>query len=457
MDGHSPRPAPLGLRRHAVETLRLALPLAAAQLMQMGIGITDTVLLGGIGGEALAAGGLGGTIAFTVLVVLQGVLTAVSVLVAQARGAGQDAAVPALYWTGHVLTALLMLPAMAAFGLVAPLLRLAGEPAALVADVEQFLLVLRWSVPGSLVGIGLLRAFLPAVGGGGIILAVTAGETVVNAALCFGLIHGRWGLPAMGLRGAALATVVVATGSALAMLVLLHGSPGRRRFVGAARPSAALLGTMLRLGLPVAATFAVETGLFLAVGLLLGLLGPAALAAQQVALSTVSVAFMVPLALAQAANVRVGNHWGAGDRAGARRAGLVAIGLGAGAEGAAALVVLAFPAAIVGLFLGNEPSEAGAIAVRLLGVAMLFQVADGIQCVSAGALRGLGDTAVPFGLAALGYWGIGFPAAWWLTLRAGAGPEGAWYGLAAGLVVVAALLARRFLGRTRADRGRSTA
>ena len=434
-------------RGHARATLQLALPLAVAQLMQMAMGVTNTVLLGGLGGPALAAGGLAATIMISVLVILQGVLAAVSVLVAQARGAGRDAEVPALYWTGHVLTLLLMLPAFALFSAAGPLLLLIGEPPDLVADVDRYLAVLRWSVPGALIGVGMLRAFLPAIGGGGILLWVTVVEALANAVLCYGLIHGTWGLPALGFVGAALATVIVTTVAALAMLALLHLGPAWRPFVARARPRAALLGAMLRLGIPISATFAVETGLFLAVGLLMGLLGPAALAAQQVVMSVTAVAFMIPLAIAQAANVRVGNHVGARDTAGARRAGLVAIGLGAGFEGVAALLNLVAPGTLVGLYLA--PSEAASIAVDLLAVVAMFQVADGVQAVAAGALRGFGDTTVPFALAAAGYWGLGFPLAWYLALHTGFGPAGAWTGLAVGLTAVAALLTLRFLRRSR--------
>ena len=209
---------------------------------------------------------------------------------------------------------------------------------------------------------------------------------------------------------------------------------------------------MLRLGLPVGATFAVEAGLFLAIGLLIGLQGPIPLAAQQVALNIVSVSFMIPLAIAQAANVRVGHRIGAGDAAGARRAGLVAIGLGAAFEGASALLLLLVPGVIVGLYLDPAlPGNAAtiAIALGLVDVAIVFQVADGVQSVASGALRGLGDTRAPFLLATLGYWGIGFPAAWLLTMRAGWGAAGAWWGLAASLMVVAAMLTRRFLQRSR--------
>ncbi len=446
------RHAAEGVARHAIETMRLASPLAVAQLAQMAMGITDTVLLGNLGGDALAAGGLGASLFITVSVVLQGVLTAISVLVSQTRGAGHDAQVPVLYWTGMLLALLLVAPAFALFSMAEPLLLAVGEPPALAHDVGRFVDVLRWGTPGALLGMGLMRAFLPAIDQGGMILWVSLASAGTNGALCYGLVHGSWGLPALGLLGPALATVLSLSAGALALLLLLHGRPALRLFVTWHRPDFGILGAMLRLGVPVSATFAVEAGLFLAIALLIGWLGPVPLAAQQVALNIVSVAFMVPLAIAQAANVRVGHRVGANDYPGARRAGLVAIGLGAAFEIAAALLLLVAPNAVIGLYLdpmrpGN--AETFAIATGLVNVAVVFQVADGVQSVASGALRGLGDTRVPFLLAAVGYWGVGFPAAWFLTMHAGWGAAGAWWGLAASLMVVAALLTRRFLRRSR--------
>lgn len=454
MDGTGRLPAvrDLSLAGHAIETIRLASPLAIAQLAQMAMSITDTVLLGTLGGDALAAGGLGNTLFFTVVILLQGALTAVSVLVSQARGAGRDSEVPGLYWTGLLLTVLLMVPAFALFSVTAPLLLAIGEPSGLALDTGRYVDLLRWGTPGALIGVGLMRSFLPAIGQGRLILWVSLGAAVLNGFLCYGLIHGVWGLPALGLLGPAAATIAVLSGAAAALLILVHGRARLRRFVGWRRPDLRTFRTMLRLGLPVSGTFAVEAGLFLGIGLMIGLLGPAPLAAQQIALNILSVAFMVPLAIAQAANVRVGHNTGAGDAVGARRAGLVAIGLGGACEVASALLLLLAPQTVVGLYLdpaapGN--AETFAITVGLVGVATMFQVADGVQCVAGGALRGLGDTRVPFLLAAVGYWGIGFPAAWWLAMRAGWGASGAWWGLAASLTIVAILLTRRFVQRSR--------
>ena len=432
--------------------MRLASPLAVAQLAQMAMGITDAVMLGSLGSDALAAGGLGESLFITVCVVLQGVMTALAVAVSQARGAGRDAQVPGLYWTGMLLALLLVVPGFALFSSAEPLLLAVGEPAALARDVGVFVDTLRWATPGALLGMGLMRAFLPAVDRGGMVLWVSLASAVGNGVLCYGFVHGAWGLPALGLRGPALATVLSLTAGAVALLLLLHGRPGLHRFVAWRRPRFSLLGAMLRLGVPVSATFAVEAGLFLAIALLIGQLGSVPLAAQQVALNILSIAFMVPLAIAQAANVRVGHFVGAGDKPGARRAGLVAIGLGAAFEGIAALLLLAAPGAVVGLYLDPASpgsAEAFSLATGLLSIVVVFQVADGVQSVASGALRGLGDTRVPLVLASMAYWGVGFPAAWFLTLRAGWGMEGAWWGLATGLIAVATLLTWRFLRRTR--------
>ncbi|MBC7801862.1 MAG: MATE family efflux transporter, partial [Gemmatimonadaceae bacterium] len=283
----------------------------------MAMGITDTILLGALGNDALAAGGLGATLVFTIIILLQGALTAVSVLVSQARGAGRDAGVPVLYWTGLLLALLLAIPAFALFTMTEAILLAVGEPPTLARDTARYTDVMRWGTPGAMVAIGLMRAFLPAIGRGAMLLWVSIGAAVLNGFLCYGLIHGTWGLPAMGLEGAALASAIVLTIAAAALLALLHGRPALRHFVAWTRPDLRVLGAMLRLGVPVSGSFAVEAGLFLAVGLMIGLLGAAPLAAQQIALSVTSVAFMIPLAIAQAANVRVGHRFGALDLAGA--------------------------------------------------------------------------------------------------------------------------------------------
>lgn len=431
--------------RHVRETLWIGLPLAAATLAQMAMGVTDTILLGRLGPDSLAAGGMGNALFYTVMLVLQAVVGAVSVFVAQARGAGRDADVPQQFWTAALLAVLLCVPAFALLSAAEDLLRLTRQPPAMARDAGVFVDTLRWSVPGAMLGSGLMRGFLPAIGAGWVILPVMLLATAVNAIAGYGLIHGAWGLPALGLRGPAMATVIVAGAAASGLFAAAWARPRWRALVRWSRPRGALLWAMLLLGVPIGATVAVEACLFNAVALLIGVGGPGPLAAHQVAITMISVAFTVPLGLAQAANVRVAHAVGASLPREAFRAGIAAIGLAGGFEFACALVSWLLPGAVVGLYLGDPASPAFRTAVSLLGIAALFQVADGVQCAASGALRGLGDTRVPFLLAAVGYWAIGFPAAWGLAIGAGMGAKGAWWGLAAGLTVTSALLTIRFV------------
>jgi MATE family multidrug resistance protein len=438
---------PPTLTRHAADTARLAAPLAIAQLSQMAMGVTDTILLGSLGPDALAAGGLGANLFFVVVTLLQGVLTSVSVSVAHARGARAEDRVPDIYWTGLVLSILLSVPGFALLSFAMPLLNAFGEPTVLAHNVGAYTAVLRWGAPGSLIGIGLMRSFLPAIGAAKRLLWVSIAGVGVNAFLNYGLIHGAYGLPRLGFLGSAAATTITVWMTAIVLMALLHLRPRFRHFVTATRPNVPLMGELFGIGWPVAITYGVESTLFLATGLMVGLLGEAQLAAHQIALNVASVAFMVPLAIGQAANVRVGFWVGAGQPLAARHAGFVALALGVGFMTMSGLVLILAPHAIVGLYLHlDNPANAATVklATSLLGVAAIFQIVDGMQTVGSGCLRGLKDTRVPMMVAAFGYWGIGFPTGYTLAFHFGLGARGLWWGLAAGLASVALLMTLRF-------------
>jgi multidrug resistance protein, MATE family len=444
---HAAAAAPPTFTRHAAETARLAAPLAIAQLSQMAMGVTDTILLGSLGPQALAAGGLGASIFFVVVTLLQGVLTSVSVTVANARGAQADHRVPHIYWTGFLLSALLALPAFVLLSFAEPILLKFGEPVTLARDVGVYTGVLRWASLGSLIGVGLMRSFLPAIGAAKRLLWISLASVGVNAVLNYGLIHGAYGLPRMGLLGSAAATTATVWLSAIALVALLHGRGRYRHFVAVARPNVPLMGELFGIGWPVAITYGVESTLFLATGLMVGLLGESQLAAHQIALNVASVAFMVPLAIGQAANVRVGFWSGAGQPLAARHAGFVALALGVAFMTLSGLVLIAAPHWIVGLYLHlDDPANAATVtlASSLLGVAAIFQIVDGMQTVGSGCLRGLKDTRVPMIAAAFGYWVIGFPTGYTLAFHFGLGARGLWWGLAAGLASVALLMTLRF-------------
>jgi len=241
----------------------LAAPLAIAQLSQMAMSVTDTILLGSLGPDALAAGGLGANLFFVVITLLQGVLTSVSVSVSHARGAQAEEQVPHIYWTGLLLSILLSIPAFALLSFAQPILLMFGEPAVLAHNVGEYASVLRWGAPGSLIGIGLMRSFLPAIGAAKRLLWVSVSCIGVNAFLNYGLIHGAFGLPRLGFLGSATATAITVWLSALVLMGLLHLRPRFRHFVTATRPNASLMGELFGIGWPVAITYGVERPCFL--------------------------------------------------------------------------------------------------------------------------------------------------------------------------------------------------
>ena len=440
---------------HLRQTVAVSAPIAAALLSEIGMGLISTVMLGGLGDQALAAGAFATNIFITALLVLQGVLSGVGVLAANRLGAGEPAAVPGLYWSGVLLAVFMAVPLFAVLSAPASFWQAAGQSQALAAGVADYLRILRWAVPAGVVGIGMMRQFLPAIGLQRLLLWVLPGGVVLHAGVTRLLIRGGFGLPGYGVAGSAWAIVVSLSVVACAMLAVLHG----RRFgfyVRLSRPRLAVLRALLAIGLPVAATVAVEAGLFLAVGLLAAALGQMALAAHVIALSVASVTFMVPLAISQAANVRVATAQGAGQAQAARRAGFAAILLGAGFMAASALTLSLVPGLIVSFYIPPGAASAGAVAlsVSLLRVAGVFQLFDGTQVAAGGALRGLQDVRVPMVLATLGYWGIGFWAGWVLAFRFHMGVIGLWWGLCVGLAVVAVCLTGRFAQLSEVGQGR---
>jgi MATE family multidrug resistance protein len=435
-------------------TAALAAPLAGASLSQLLLGFTDTVMVGYLGSDALAAAGLGAGLYFTIGLVFQGVVTAVSPLVAQALGARAEGQVAQIVADGVVLALLLAVPFAGIGFLGAPLLHGLGYEPLLADEVGRFLHAIVWGAPGFLL-FATLRSFLAAVSRPRSVMLVLLACLAANAGLNYVLIFGKWGLPQLGIVGSGCASAIVNWLMALGLIGAVAFDPILRRFGvhrQLRRPSRHGLAELLRVGAPIAGIYALEAGVFITAGLLMGLFGPAALAAHNVALNFAALTFMVPLGISHAATVRVALAAGAGDDAGARRAGLIAFVLGVGFMAGAAIVLWLFPRPIIGIYLDVENpgnAETVAIALRLLAVAAAFQIFDGAQAVAAGALRGFKDTRVPMLLGAIGYWGIGFCGGWALAFPLGWGPLGLWIGLAVGLGVVAALLALRFCTRGR--------
>ncbi len=429
--------------------LALGLPLVATNAIETGMGLTNTIVIGRLSPDDLAASWLAMTLYIAFLVFGIGLTAAVSSLVARERGrdAEDTAAVRRLVQGGLWNAMLIALPMSAVLWQGGPILRAFGQDPALADAAASYLHAMQGSLIPAL-GYLVLRSFLAALERPRWALATGAGGIAINALFNWLLVGGAAGFPALGLVGSGLATLLANIAMALALGLVVARDPGFRPyrvFAGLARPPWRACGALWRLGLPIGIAIVLEAGMFTAATGLVGHYDPGALAAHAIALQIASFTFMVPLGIAQAATVRIGQAQGARDASAVGRAGWTALALGVGFMAGAGALLVAWPRPIVGLFVDGAQAGAAAVsrdAVPLLAIAGLFQVADGAQVVLSGMLRGLQDTRVPMAAAAVGYWGVGLPLAALLATRAGA--PGVWIGLTAGLFTAAGLLLARW-------------
>ncbi|MEL7058942.1 MAG: MATE family efflux transporter [Acidobacteriota bacterium] len=420
---------------------RLAAPVAAAQLGMMMLGTVDAMMLGRVSEQALAAGALGNTLVISLQIFALGVLMALDPLVAQAWGAGDDDAIARHLQRGLALAAVLSLPLTAVMWQTDWLLRALGQPAELIEPTARYIRIVGLSNLPFFLFIALRRT-LQARSEVWQPMATVAVGNLLNAGVNWVLIFGNFGLPRLEVVGSACATVM----TRCAMLGLLFWlarplvMPSLRTFRRAVlRPRGYL--PMLRLGVPAGFMVSLELWMFSASALAMGRFGTTALAAHEVALTLAAMAFMVPLGVAGAAATRVGNAIGRGDQTAARLSMRVSLGFGVAVMSISASAFALAPELLARAF----TTERGVIglAVLLLPIAALFQLADGLQVVAAGVLRGAGDTRVPAALAFVGYWMLGLPLGLGLAFGAEIGPRGLWLGMTGGLFAAALLLTWR--------------
>jgi MATE family multidrug resistance protein len=374
------------------------------------------------------------------------IATRPSPLSAHAIGAGDSRRAGRIARQGLVLAALLAVPVVAALLVANRLLALLGYDPALAAEIGRFLGAIAWAAPGFL-GFAVLRGFLVAASHSRTVMVVLILCIPMNAGLNWVLIFGHLGAPALGIAGSGCATAVIQWLMFTGLGIYALAAPSLAKY--RMRPFLRgwnEIGRILRLGLPIGGILGLEIGVFATTGILMGLLGADALGAHQLVMNCISVIFMVPLGIAQAATVRVAVALGSAAPAAARRAGFVALALGVAYMAIMAGVLVAAPRAIARIYVDiDAPANRGlvGIALYLLVIAALFQIFDGVQAIAAGALRGYRDTAVPLLLAVIGYWGIGFAGGWLLAFPGGYGPVGLWSGLAVGLAAVAVMLTVR--------------
>src|SRR6056297_969296 len=447
-----PKPPGSGIGFEIRRTLLLAGPLIVGQVTSYGMNFVDTVMAGRLGRIDLGAIAIGSSIWASGLLFILGVLMSVSPAVSQLEGAGRRLQAGEMtrqaLWIALGVSVLMVL-VMRNAGWVMAVLEVEPSVAGLALG---YLEAMTWGAP-ALTLMFALRFFSEGAGYTRPTMYIGILGIVFNVPLNYILMFGKLGFEPMGAVGCGWATALVFWLQFIGLALYIRY---RRQYAefelyqGFSRPSAREIGGLLRVGLPIGVTIFFEGSLFVSAALLIGTLGALPIAAHQIAINFAGMAFMVPLGLAGAITVRVGNALGRGDPQGARRAGFVGISLAVGFGLLSALVMLLFPEWIARIY--TTEREVIEMAAGLLLFAAIFQVSDCLQVASAGALRGLKDTRIPMIYSVVSYWAVGLTLGTWLTFRQGWGAPGMWVGMIAGLSTAAVLLGSRFLRITQPHR-----
>lgn len=424
--------------------ITLAVPVVLSELGWVAQGVVDTIMVGRMGPVAIGAVALGNAVYYTPSLFGFGLLLGLDTLVAQAYGRQDHDECHRWLAQGVYLACIAAVPLMLLVFAASYGFHHFGINAAVATPAGQYLRLLNWSTLPLLL-YGGTRRYLQAVGEVRVIVITYVLANLLNWGGNWVLIYGHWGFPAMGVRGSALSTCVARLGMAASMLVFAwryerkRGHPLFRRWAG---PTLEKLRRLVRIGAPAAGQILMEVGAWNLATVSAGWLTPVALATHQIALNYASVSYMVPLGISSAAAVSVGHAIGAGDAEKARRAGWLALGLGTSFMLMAAVTFLAAPGPLLRLYTSDP--RVLAVGPSLLGLAAAFQIFDGIQTVSTGALRGLGETRIPMFANFVGYWILGLPLGLTLCFVLRWGIYGLWIGLTLALIVIATALLLRW-------------
>lgn len=428
--------------------------MVGTMLAQILMGITDTVMLGWLGAAPLAASVLGTQIFMFLLLTGSGFAQAVVPLAAHALGAGDTTvlrrAVRMGFWVSTAFT-LVVFPIM---WFSEPILLALGQAPELAKMADQYLSIAKWSFLPNLF-IMVLRSYFGVVEKAHIVLLTTLSAAALNGVLNYMLIFGNWGMPPMGIEGAAYASLGSALLSMTLLLLVTHWHP-------ALAPHAILkhfwrsdwvaFREVARVGWPIGVSILAEFSLFSMSAVMMGWFGTVPLAAHGIVLQVISIAFMVPLGLSQVATIRLGLAKGRKNPDEVTMAGRAVLMVGIGFALFITVLLITAAAPLLSLFLDFKTEDAAAIlaaAIPLLAVAAGFQLVDTLQVLAAGLLRGLKDTRVPMQFALFSYWVIGIPAAYVLSQYTSLEALGIWLGLAIGLTVASILGIGRYLARVR--------
>ena len=434
--------------------LKLAIPLISAQIAQAATGFVDTVMMGHLGREALAAGGLASFTFQVFLNVLAGIVMGVRPLVAASYGAGQKTRIEQVAQQGLLLTLVVTVVTMGGISRMDAVMLGLGQDPSTVALATRYLNVMLWGLFPA-VGFAMFRGVVSGLSQARPIMTIVVVGTLFNIVGNYVLGFGKLGAPRLELAGLALASTLAWWGMFLALMIYLSKHPKLKTyslFQRWYRLRWPLMRELIVMGTPIGISIFFEYGLVLVLAYLIGLLGTDALAAHQIALQTGLMVFMIPLGMSFATTALVGQWFGRQDPQGMRRAGLVSIATIIGVTTLMAIALLLFRQPIIGLYIDlSDPENAELIRLvePLIIVVAVGHILDGVQKTTLGVLYGLQDTRVPVLLNILAYLGVGLISGYAMGFGAGLGAKGLWIGYYLGAATAAAVYSWRFMSKLR--------
>ncbi|MCA8867633.1 MAG: MATE family efflux transporter [Rhodobacteraceae bacterium] len=438
-----------GLGKHIRASLVLGLPLIGSNLAQMAVNLTDTIMVGWYGIDELAAVTLATSIYFVFFIVGSGFAMAVMPMVASAEGANDKKQVRRVVRMGLWISVLYCAALMPILWNFESLMLMIGQEPKIAALAQDYMRIAQWGVfPAILIMV--LKSYLSAVELPGWVLWATITGAVANALLNYALIFGNWGAPELGIRGAAIASILTQLVTFLVLVTYANFKPQLKDytlFLRIWRPDWPAFREVARLGWPIGATMLAEVGLFSATAIMMGWIGTRELATHGIVIQISAMSFMFYLGLANVATIRVGRALGQKDLGGIHSAAAAVTMLQLGTATCVILVFVLFPQQLIGFFLDRENENAAAIIAYgsgLMMIAVLFQIVDGLQAIALSVLRGLKDTRVPMLCAVFSYWMVGMPSSYMLGFLFGFGGYGIWGGLVIGLAMAALTLIWRY-------------
>ncbi|MEM7714921.1 MAG: MATE family efflux transporter [Cyanobacteria bacterium P01_A01_bin.68] len=439
----------LAIRKESKQFMQLAIPLVSAQITQSLTGFFDTIMMGRLGAETLAAGGLASLTFFALLNIATGIVSAVSPTIAQAYGAGHKTKIEKYARQGFWLVLLLSIPTMLAIGKLDSIMLQLGQAETTVNLANIYLDIILWAFFPAL-GFAMLRSVLSGLSHTRPIMFIVIVGTFFNIIGNYILGFGKFGFPRLELAGLAISSSLTFWGMFIALIVYMLKHPQLKIYrifeqLHKFKPNIIL--ELSKIGVPIGIFIAFELGLFTTVTFLMGSLGTEVLAAHQIVFQTVIVTFMIPLGMSYATTARVGQWFGQKNLKGIKLSTYISIAIGLGITILLTILMLLFPRSVIGLYLNiNDPANTEIInlALPMLTIASLSQILDAIQKITYGALQGIQDTQVPLLLSVPVLWGIGLTGGYILGFVFDWGGTGLWLGQSVGVGIVALLFLARF-------------